>query len=177
MVICTETKKILTAEWLIYLKLLFCVCISSVPWLDGRYGNGSKRDHFAVEQMEIPLEQNESFMQLWRGCPFWCRFCKPRTRRKPLEIRLFRSESLSKGIEVLHPENFLGGLLLLLALPLHHPQKSLAYPDAERVQQEDEAEERMKQKFVWNQPQFHIKRSNSICIKTLEIFLNAFIPI
>ena len=50
------------------------------------------------------------------------------------------AESLSKGTEVLHPENFSRGLLLLPDLPLHHPQKPLAYPDAERIQQEDEAE-------------------------------------
>lgn len=41
------------------------------------------------------------------------------------------AESLSKGTEVLHPENFSRGLLLLPDLPLHHPQKPLAYPDAE----------------------------------------------
>lgn len=40
-------------------------------------------------------------------------------------------ESLSEGIEILHPENFSRGLLLLPDLSLHHPQKPLAYPDAE----------------------------------------------
>ena len=113
---------------------------------------------------------------MWRGCPRSCRRtrcgnaqllrkaaaqipgcghgkgCGDPDRlhpdHRPQLVQPWAAESLSKGIEVLHPENFLGGLLLLLALPLHHPQKSLAYPDAERVQQEDEAEERMKQKFV-----------------------------
>ena len=40
-------------------------------------------------------------------------------------------ESLSKGAEVLHPENLSRGLFLFSDLPLHHPQKPLAYPDAE----------------------------------------------
>ena len=48
-------------------------------------------------------------------------------------------ESLSKGTEVLYPENFSCGFLLLPDLSLHYSQKPLAYPDAERVQQEDEA--------------------------------------
>ena len=36
-----------------------------------------------------------------------------------------------EGAKVLYPENLSCGFLLLPDLPLHHPQKPLAYPDAE----------------------------------------------
>ena len=41
------------------------------------------------------------------------------------------AESLSKVTEVLYPENLSCGFLLLPDLPLHHPQKPVAYPNAE----------------------------------------------
>ena len=57
---------------------------------------------------------------------------------RPQLVQPWVTESLSKGTEVLHPENLSCGFLLLPDLSLHHPQKPLAYPDAERVQQEVE---------------------------------------
>ncbi|MED9943157.1 MAG: hypothetical protein ACLTHZ_05130 [Ruminococcus sp.] len=41
--------------------------------------------------------------------------------------------------EVLYPENLSCGFLLLPDLPLHHPKKPVAYPNAERFSKEDEA--------------------------------------
>lgn len=58
---------------------------------------------------------------------------------RPQLVHPWVTESLSKGTEVLYPENLSCGFLLLPDLPLHHPQKPLAYPDAERFSKEDEA--------------------------------------
>ncbi len=49
---------------------------------------------------------------------------------RPQLVQPWVAESLSRT-EILHPENFSCGFLLLPDLPLHHPQKPLAYPDAE----------------------------------------------
>ena len=63
-------------------------------------------------------------------------------KTEPQEIKLTEDQDNEAFLDDFavedDPENFSRGLLLLPDLSLHHPQKPLAYPDAERVQQEDE---------------------------------------